>query len=267
MNNQSIESLLENLGFRKRTFYYAIGGGEDENDMEIWVNDNTALGQYGDNWFKTHIDLLNYSEGFPDTDPIEFHAQFTPSQVRGEGWTPSKKDWDTVCAQYEYQLKYNDQLAERLKPAMRDLIKSFEAIGYGNIPQVLAAKIAVDPPEFKPPLTEPPQPQGEEPEYTEADIKVKNPDYMPKYHQRLYSDQDKERKDEMYATIEEQAEEIENLKKQLSQPQQAGWSEELYQIVTETSNNGAFNYMPHEFRTRVAIALQNYEKSKPKPNE
>lgn len=53
-------------------------------------------------------------------------------------------------------------------------------------------------------------------DYSDKDIKIKNPDYMPKYHERLYTEQDKERKEELQSIIEELGEENESLKSQIA---------------------------------------------------
>lgn len=73
MNKELItEEWLKKNGWQKRLFFYAIGGGEDENDRDIWVKDGVALTyEYTyKKWCKASYEELNYVNGFPDNDIV-----------------------------------------------------------------------------------------------------------------------------------------------------------------------------------------------------
>jgi hypothetical protein len=65
MTKVSEESLL-NAGFKPQYFAYQIGGGEDEDDMTIFVKDNIAVAYRWDNdyWYARRREGLNYINGF-----------------------------------------------------------------------------------------------------------------------------------------------------------------------------------------------------------
>jgi len=54
---------LKSLGFVKTNFAYATGGGEDENDEDLFIKGNIALEwDYStDRWSKHDINLIDYS--------------------------------------------------------------------------------------------------------------------------------------------------------------------------------------------------------------
>ncbi|HLI93232.1 MAG TPA: hypothetical protein VKU83_06470 [Puia sp.] len=65
------EYLLAN-GWESRTFFYAIGGGEDEDDRLIFIKDGLALTEMGGFWYRADEDELEYRQGFPSQDRVYF---------------------------------------------------------------------------------------------------------------------------------------------------------------------------------------------------
>lgn len=64
------ERLLE-LGFAQKNFFYAVGGGEDEDDRVIYVKDDIALTESSEGGFyKSKTDDLSYQHGFPYNNRI-----------------------------------------------------------------------------------------------------------------------------------------------------------------------------------------------------
>lgn len=68
------QSNLIEAGFYSEYFAYAIGGGEDENDMTIFIKGDVVVAcPYAEgSWFKANYDDLSYTNGFPDNCmPVE----------------------------------------------------------------------------------------------------------------------------------------------------------------------------------------------------
>jgi hypothetical protein len=67
MKNISESELLAN-GYQKQTFFYQIGGSEDENDMAIFVKDGFAISfdWTVSRWRKVKYSDLNYINGWPE---------------------------------------------------------------------------------------------------------------------------------------------------------------------------------------------------------
>ena len=59
------QSLIE-AGYEKQTFFYQIGGGEDEDDREIFVKDGIAVTYEStyDGWYAKRESEINYVNGF-----------------------------------------------------------------------------------------------------------------------------------------------------------------------------------------------------------
>ena len=64
---------LKSLGFIKKVFFYATGGGEDENDMDIFVKGDNALTSGWQSPAKWSVGLYkkcNYIHGFDNDSSI-----------------------------------------------------------------------------------------------------------------------------------------------------------------------------------------------------
>lgn len=60
------EQQLIEAGFKPKTFFYEIGGGEDEDDMTIYIKDDIALmfDFQRKVWLKRPYSSLSYINGF-----------------------------------------------------------------------------------------------------------------------------------------------------------------------------------------------------------
>lgn len=68
--NSITEEWLEANGWRSEIFFFAIGGGEDEDDMIIWEKDEIAVCRCRDIWYKSIRDNLSYTHGFPSNNIV-----------------------------------------------------------------------------------------------------------------------------------------------------------------------------------------------------
>lgn len=59
------EELLISKGFNKQVFFYQIGGGEDEDDTDIFVKDDVVVfwDHYYKVWRKNRYSQINYVNG------------------------------------------------------------------------------------------------------------------------------------------------------------------------------------------------------------
>lgn len=59
------EELLISKGFKKQIFFYQIGGGEDEDDTYIFINDDVVVfwDHYYKVWRKNIYSKINYVNG------------------------------------------------------------------------------------------------------------------------------------------------------------------------------------------------------------
>jgi hypothetical protein len=66
------EDILLQNGFEKRVFFFAIGSGEDEDDIDIFVKDGIAVTYEStyDCWFANKEENINYTNGFPISDSV-----------------------------------------------------------------------------------------------------------------------------------------------------------------------------------------------------
>lgn len=69
------QSLIEN-GYEKEIFFFQTGGGEDEDDQDIYVKGDIAVtyeSTYG-RWYAQKRDRLSYINGFEidDAEAVEF---------------------------------------------------------------------------------------------------------------------------------------------------------------------------------------------------
>lgn len=64
---QDDENILLAKGYEKRVFFYEIGGGEDEDDIDIFVKGNTVVFyDYSYKvWRTCPYDSINYVNGLP----------------------------------------------------------------------------------------------------------------------------------------------------------------------------------------------------------
>lgn len=66
--------VLFDKGFKKQVFFYQIGGGEDEDDTDIFVKDDTVVFyDYSYKvWRKCSYSEINYIKGLPcDAEIVE----------------------------------------------------------------------------------------------------------------------------------------------------------------------------------------------------
>lgn len=57
------QSLLES-GFNKQIFFFQIGNGEDEDDIDIYIKGNLAITYHSKQWKKRPYDQISYVNGF-----------------------------------------------------------------------------------------------------------------------------------------------------------------------------------------------------------
>ena len=53
------------LGYVARTFFYQIGGGEDEDDKTIFIKNGFAVWITQNRLYRCKYDRLSYTNGFP----------------------------------------------------------------------------------------------------------------------------------------------------------------------------------------------------------
>lgn len=73
MKDQSeVERILLEKGYKKQVFFYAIGGGEDEDDRDIFIKDESVVFyDYSYKvWRKCHSRQTSYVNGLPSNAEV-----------------------------------------------------------------------------------------------------------------------------------------------------------------------------------------------------
>lgn len=61
---QITEAILKEDGWKCQLFEYKIGGGEDEDDMDIWVKEEWAITKIKDRWLLCRHDNISTINGW-----------------------------------------------------------------------------------------------------------------------------------------------------------------------------------------------------------